>query len=95
MQGKSTQTVLPLTRCQCSIHYQNSRVTFCASKRKWERQTSQDIVKEKQKASVNETRFKQGWRNFFQSWESQAHVKKYGKFLLFQLTTVKSQALKY
>jgi len=26
---------------------------------------------------------------------SQAHVKKYGKFLLFQLTTVRSQTLKY
>ena len=95
MQGNTSQTVLPLTRCQYSIHDQNSRVTFCASKRKWEPQTSQDIIKEKQKASINEIRFKQWWRNFFQSGGSQVHVKKYGKFLLLQLTTVRSQALKY
>jgi len=36
-----------------------------------------------------------GWRNHFQSWGAQVHVKKTRKFLWFEVATVTSQALKF
>jgi len=41
-QGSSSRAVLPLTRHQCSIYCESSRVDHGASKRRWAPQTTRD-----------------------------------------------------
>ena len=52
----SSCAVLPMTRHQCSIHCEGSRVSNGASKRKWAMQTICYILKGAQKPSINETK---------------------------------------
>jgi len=45
VQGNSSWAVLPLSRHQCSIRYESSRVALSASKRKWALQISREWLK--------------------------------------------------
>jgi len=54
VQGNGPRTELPLTRYQCSIHYESSRMTHGARKWRWAPQTTRNTPKRIQ-SEYNET----------------------------------------